>query len=87
MCRVETARNRPLMLVCHTSNRITYLSLKCHCCVIEGEIPSWLSGDFIRNGPGGWDGGNRPMRHMFDGYAMLVKVLHMYASGLGETLT
>jgi len=41
---------------------------------VEGVIPSWVCGDFIRNGPGGWDGGNRPMRHMFDGYALLIKV-------------
>lgn len=34
-----------------------------------GSIPSWLHGDYIRNGPGTFKG----MKHLFDGYGMLVK--------------
>ena len=37
---------------------------------MEGELPSWLHGSLVRNGPGTFRG----MKHLFDGYAMLVKV-------------
>eukprot|EP00884_Botryococcus_braunii_P018929 jgi/Botrbrau1/571/Bobra.0010s0037.1 len=36
---------------------------------VKGQIPNWLSGTFVRNGPGTYKG----MNHMFDGYAMLAK--------------
>lgn len=36
---------------------------------VEGKIPAWLHGSYIRNGPGTFRG----MKHLFDGYAMLVK--------------
>lgn len=36
---------------------------------VQGKIPSWLHGSFVRNGPGSHHG----MKHLFDGYAMLVK--------------
>ncbi len=36
---------------------------------VKGQIPKWLSGSFVRNGPGTYKG----MNHMFDGYAMLAK--------------
>ena len=37
---------------------------------VEGTLPSWLHGSLVRNGPGTFRG----MKHLFDGYAMLVKV-------------
>lgn len=36
---------------------------------VEGKLPTWIEGTFVRNGPGMYKG----MRHMFDGYAMLAK--------------
>lgn len=36
---------------------------------VSGSIPAWLHGDYIRNGPGTFKG----MKHLFDGYGMLVK--------------
>ena len=38
--------------------------------IVEGTLPSWLHGSLVRNGPGTFRG----MKHLFDGYAMLVKV-------------
>lgn len=36
---------------------------------VSGSFPTWLHGDYIRNGPGTFKG----MDHLFDGYGMLVK--------------
>lgn len=36
---------------------------------VTGSIPAWLHGDYVRNGPGTFKG----MKHLFDGYGMLVK--------------
>ncbi len=30
---------------------------------VEGEVPGWLSGTLIRNGPGTWDAGEKKLRH------------------------
>ncbi len=38
---------------------------------IEGEIPEWLSGTLVRNGPGRFDVGEHRVNHWFDGVAML----------------
>ncbi len=38
---------------------------------VTGELPSWLSGDLLRNGPGKWTVGERRMNHWFDGMALL----------------
>lgn len=38
---------------------------------IDGEIPRWLSGTLIRNGPGRFDVGGQRLGHWFDGLAML----------------
>lgn len=38
---------------------------------VHGQIPSWLRGTLIRNGPARWDAGADRMRHWFDGFAML----------------
>ncbi|KAE8669089.1 Carotenoid cleavage dioxygenase 8 [Hibiscus syriacus] len=42
--------------------------------VVQGEIPSWLKGTYLRNGPGLWHIEDYNFRHLFDGYATLVKL-------------
>ncbi|XAR70853.1 All-trans-10'-apo-beta-carotenal 13,14-cleaving dioxygenase [Bertholletia excelsa] len=42
--------------------------------VVEGEIPLWLDGTYLRNGPGLWHIGDYNFRHLFDGYATLVRL-------------
>lgn len=37
---------------------------------VEGDIPEWLSGTLLRNGPGTWTAGRQPLAHWFDGLAM-----------------
>ncbi|KAI3468206.1 hypothetical protein Pfo_024869 [Paulownia fortunei] len=39
---------------------------------VQGEIPLWLNGTYLRNGPGLWHIGDYSFRHLFDGYATLV---------------
>lgn len=46
---------------------------------VEGQIPDWLSGELLRNGPG-WVNIDKPMRHWFDGMAML----HRFAINHGQ---
>ncbi|XP_028802202.1 carotenoid cleavage dioxygenase 8 homolog B, chloroplastic [Neltuma alba] len=41
---------------------------------VQGRIPSWLKGTYLRNGPGLWHIGDYNFRHLFDGYATLVKL-------------
>lgn len=41
---------------------------------VEGHLPVWLNGTYLRNGPGLWDVGDRAFHHLFDGYATLVRV-------------
>ncbi|KAG6489048.1 carotenoid cleavage dioxygenase 8 homolog B, chloroplastic-like [Zingiber officinale] len=41
---------------------------------VEGDIPRWLSGTYLRNGPGLWNIDDYDFRHLFDGYATLVRV-------------
>jgi carotenoid cleavage dioxygenase-like enzyme len=38
---------------------------------VQGELPAWLTGVLLRNGPGQFEIGMRPFRHWFDGLAML----------------
>jgi beta,beta-carotene 9',10'-dioxygenase len=38
---------------------------------VEGTIPEWLEGTLVRNGPGKFEAGETPLRHWFDGLAML----------------
>ncbi|CAN6721403.1 unnamed protein product [Malus baccata var. baccata] len=45
--------------------------------LVQGEIPLWLKGTYLRNGPGLWHVGGYNFRHLFDGYAMLAK-LHFH---------
>ncbi|CAN6327573.1 unnamed protein product [Urochloa humidicola] len=41
---------------------------------LEGILPHWLDGTYLRNGPGLWNLGEHGFRHLFDGYATLVRV-------------
>ncbi|KAL5227703.1 hypothetical protein ABZP36_015968 [Zizania latifolia] len=41
---------------------------------VEGILPLWLNGTYLRNGPGLWDVGDHTFHHVFDGYATLVRV-------------
>jgi beta,beta-carotene 9',10'-dioxygenase len=38
---------------------------------VEGDVPGWLRGTFVRNGPGLFTVGDREVLHWFDGLAML----------------
>ncbi len=38
---------------------------------VQGEVPAWLSGSLVRLSPAGLDTGGQPVRHWFDGLAML----------------
>jgi len=38
---------------------------------VEGELPEWLSGVLLRNGPGRFFVGDRTVNHWFDGFALL----------------
>jgi len=38
---------------------------------VEGAVPEWLDGTLLRNGPGMFEAGETPLRHWFDGLAML----------------
>ncbi|MBB5957009.1 carotenoid cleavage dioxygenase-like enzyme [Saccharothrix tamanrassetensis] len=38
---------------------------------VRGELPRWLSGTLVRNGPAKFETAGRPFRHWFDGQAML----------------
>uniref|UniRef100_A0A288ILT7 Carotenoid cleavage dioxygenase 8 n=2 Tax=Chrysanthemum TaxID=13422 RepID=A0A288ILT7_CHRMO len=42
--------------------------------VVEGTIPQWLNGTYLRNGPGLWHLGDYDFRHLFDGYATMVRL-------------
>ncbi|KAF5743244.1 hypothetical protein HS088_TW09G01310 [Tripterygium wilfordii] len=41
---------------------------------VQGQIPLWLNGTYLRNGPGQWNIGDYNFRHLFDGYATLIKL-------------
>src|ERR1043165_4538637 len=38
---------------------------------IQGDVPSWLTGNLLRNGPAKFEVGDQTFRHWFDGQAML----------------
>lgn len=38
---------------------------------VEGELPAWLAGTLVRNGPAKFEVGGRRVAHWFDGLAML----------------
>lgn len=39
--------------------------------IIKGEIPSWINGSFLRNGPGKFEFGETKFTHWFDGMALM----------------
>ena len=42
---------------------------------VEGALPSWLQGSYVRNGPGLFESGDgRRLAHWFDGYGMLMSI-------------
>ncbi|KAJ8397211.1 hypothetical protein AAFF_G00440450 [Aldrovandia affinis] len=38
---------------------------------VRGHIPAWISGNFLRNGPGKFEFGNKSYNHWFDGMALM----------------
>jgi beta,beta-carotene 9',10'-dioxygenase len=38
---------------------------------VRGDLPEWLGGTLVRNGPALFEADGRPLRHWFDGQAML----------------
>ena len=40
---------------------------------VSGEIPKWLNGNLLRNGPGSLNVGNSRYHHLFDSAALLHK--------------
>lgn len=40
---------------------------------VQGELPEWLKGILLRNGPGQFEFGENKLNHLFDGYAKLHK--------------
>lgn len=40
---------------------------------VDGEVPGWLEGSLIRNGPGLFESGGESVEHWFDGLALLRK--------------
>ena len=51
---------------------------------VRGEIPDWLTGTLVRNGPAQFEVGERPFNHWFDGFAMLHKF--SFANGRVNTV-
>jgi carotenoid cleavage dioxygenase-like enzyme len=51
---------------------------------VEGTLPTWLSGDLIRNGPARFEAGPQAFRHWFDGQAMLHRFT--FDGGAGRVL-
>ncbi|XP_057873887.2 carotenoid cleavage dioxygenase 8 homolog B, chloroplastic [Cryptomeria japonica] len=41
---------------------------------VDGYIPKWLNGTYLRNGPGKFHVGDYNFRHLFDGYSTLVRL-------------
>nr|ADK36681.1 carotenoid cleavage dioxygenase 8 [Physcomitrium patens] len=41
---------------------------------VQGEIPSWLDGTYLRNGPGYFEAGGKEFPHLFDGYSTLIRL-------------
>jgi carotenoid cleavage dioxygenase-like enzyme len=46
---------------------------------VRGRLPAWLTGTLIRNGPARFEYPSQPLRHWFDGHAML----HRFAFARG----
>lgn len=39
--------------------------------MISGEIPKWINGSLLQNGPGAYEVGDVVFNHIFDGLALL----------------
>ena len=48
---------------------------------LSGEIPSWLNGSLLMNGPGTFSVGDIKLNHLFDGMAILQKFNISSSSG------
>src|SRR5712692_1274985 len=61
----------------HSRFRLGFTSLQNEVSIerlpVRGNLPAWLSGTLIRNGPAKFEVGARSYRHWFDGLAMLHK--------------
>ncbi|XP_030543149.1 carotenoid cleavage dioxygenase 8 homolog B, chloroplastic-like [Rhodamnia argentea] len=59
-------------------NHIAWMSVRQHRwegeLAVEGEIPLWLNGTYLRNGAGLWHVGDHNFHHLFDGFGMVVKL-------------
>ncbi|XP_038060420.1 retinoid isomerohydrolase-like [Patiria miniata] len=40
---------------------------------IKGEVPAWINGSLLRNGPGKYEVGNDTYNHVFDGLSLLTR--------------
>lgn len=47
------------------------LTLTLHFCYFAGEIPKWVKGTLLKNGPGIFEVGQDKYNHWFDGLAIL----------------
>jgi carotenoid cleavage dioxygenase-like enzyme len=76
-----TLSDRPLT---HTDHRLGFQSVDAETTIdslpVQGELPGWLTGALLRNGPAKFEAGARSYRHWFDGLAML----HRFAFAEGR---
>ena len=54
--------------------------ITCERLPVQGEVPTWLAGTLLRNGPAQFEVGERRFNHWFDGLAML----HRFTIGDGH---
>ncbi len=64
--RFMTKKNKASSIVSDLNTEVTQQSL-----VVEGSIPEWLNGSFVRNGPVSVQINDQKIAHWFDGPAML----------------
>ena len=68
---------KKMMITEETSNQLGFTTLENEVVLdgllVNGKIPSWLSGTLIRNGPAMFEVGKQKFNHWFDGLAMLHK--------------
>jgi carotenoid cleavage dioxygenase-like enzyme len=61
-------------MIAETSNQLGFTTLEnevvLDSLIVSGEIPSWLSGTLIRNGPAMFEVGRQKFNHWFDGLAI-----------------
>ena len=54
-------------------------------CTVAGALPPWLRGTLFRAGPGLWEVGERQLRHVMDGFAV-IGTINFCGDGSGEVL-